>query len=105
MTSLEKALTDALDQAWVKYDENGSDVAFPALYRAVKLLAGLAIHQEARSLPPGLPQEPPAAPAGTNPPTDWESVAKRQQMVIRSALAYLRLNDKASAMDELGDAL
>ncbi len=90
MTSLEKALKIAVDQALITHDKGYEAAAFHHLHRAVKLLAGLAIAQEAAALRQNQPQDAPEAPEGTNPPPEWESVAKRQAKGIDTALVFLR---------------
>ncbi len=89
MTSLEKALKIAVDQALITHDKGYEAAAFHHLHRAVKLLAGLAIAQEAAALRQNQPPEAPEASKGSNVPPDWESRCKSQAAAINGVLQWL----------------
>ncbi len=89
MTSIEKPLQGHLDMAWALHHDYKPILAFEQLFKAVKLLADLAIAQEARSLSATLPHNASEAPAGPNVPPDWESRCKGQAEAIKSALNIL----------------
>ncbi len=97
-------IEEALKRSWEGYCEQ-DEAGFKYLHIAVSLISDWIKAQEARSLPPPLPQDAPEAPAGSNVPPDWKDRYNRQREATESALYWLRANCKNKAIEELEKVL
>ncbi len=89
MTTFESAIRNAVDRAWRDHEDRLHIAAFEHPHTAVKLLAGLAIDQEAAVLRQNQPQDAPEASEGVIVAPDWEKLAKTQAAAIDEACYWL----------------